>query len=154
MPHIHEKIDFVADVFIVNKNKVLLRKHDKYKIWLSVGGRIELNEDPMQAAIREAKEEVGLEVTLVDTHPPLVTFTGSHSLIPPAFLNRHFVSDTHEHISFIYFGTSTTGVVHQGETEISDEIKWFTDSELDDSSFGISERIRYYAHAALSALST
>ena len=59
MPHIHEKIDFTAEVFIVHHNRVLLRLHDKYNIWLSVGGHIELNEDPMEAAIREVKEEVG-----------------------------------------------------------------------------------------------
>ena len=51
MPHIHEKIDFDSDVFIVHDNKVLLRKHDKYKMWLAVGGHIELDEDPNQAAV-------------------------------------------------------------------------------------------------------
>ncbi len=35
--------------------KVQLRKHDKYNIWLSVGGHIEPDEDPNQAAIREVK---------------------------------------------------------------------------------------------------
>ena len=62
MPHIHKRIDFAVDVLIVHKNKVLLRKHDKYKIWLAVGGHIELDEDPNQAAIREVKEEVNLEI--------------------------------------------------------------------------------------------
>ena len=55
MPHIHEKIDFAVEVFVVHKNKVLLRKHDKYKTWLGVGGHIELDEDPNQVAIREVK---------------------------------------------------------------------------------------------------
>ncbi|MEK6836116.1 MAG: NUDIX domain-containing protein [Nanoarchaeota archaeon] len=64
MPHIHDKIDFTAEAFIVYKNRVLLRKHDKYKIWLSVGGHIELDEEPNEAVIREVKEEVGLNVEL------------------------------------------------------------------------------------------
>jgi 8-oxo-dGTP pyrophosphatase MutT (NUDIX family) len=64
MPHIHDKIDFCSEVFVVFKNKVLLRKHDKFKIWLSVGGHIELDEDPTETAVREAKEEVGLDVVL------------------------------------------------------------------------------------------
>ena len=67
MPHLHEKIDFTVEVFIVHKNRVLLRLHDKYRIWLSVGGHIELDEDPNQAAIREVKEEVGLDIELVDS---------------------------------------------------------------------------------------
>lgn len=40
-----------------------MRRHDKYKIWLGVGGHIELDEDPNQAALREVKEEVGLAVS-------------------------------------------------------------------------------------------
>jgi len=55
MPHIHDKIDFTVEVFVVHQKAVLLRRHDKYKIWLSVGGHIELDEDPNQAAIREVK---------------------------------------------------------------------------------------------------
>jgi len=37
MPHIHEKIDFCAEAYIVYNNKVLLRIHDKLDKWLSVG---------------------------------------------------------------------------------------------------------------------
>ena len=66
MPHIHEKIDFTVEVFIVYKNKVLLRMHDKHKIWLSVGGHIELDEDPIQAAICEVKEKLGLMLKLAE----------------------------------------------------------------------------------------
>ena len=70
MPHINNKIDFTVEVFIVYNNKVLLRKHDKYKIWLGVGGHIELDEDPNQAAVREVKEEVGLDIMLFDKNTP------------------------------------------------------------------------------------
>jgi len=71
MPHIHKLIDFTVEVFIVHKHKVLLRRHDKYKKWLSIGGHIELHEDPVEAAIREVKEEVGLEV---EVQEPINTF--------------------------------------------------------------------------------
>ncbi len=67
MPHIHDTIDFTVEAFVVHNDKVLLRKHDKYKIWLSVGGHIELDEDPNQAAFREVKEEVGLDIELIGT---------------------------------------------------------------------------------------
>ena len=42
MPHLHEKIDFVAEAIIVYGNAVLLRKHEKYHLWTGVGGHIEL----------------------------------------------------------------------------------------------------------------
>lgn len=37
MAHIHEKIDYTATVLVVCDGKVLLRKHDKYGIWIGVG---------------------------------------------------------------------------------------------------------------------
>jgi 8-oxo-dGTP pyrophosphatase MutT (NUDIX family) len=152
MPHIHEKIDFVADAYIVNNGRVLLRKHDKYKIWLPVGGHIELDEDPPQAAIREAKEEVGLDIELVPA-TPIENFEDPKELPPPRFMNRHRINDVHEHIVFVYFARSKSSDVLQGNTEISDDIRWLTAKELDDPALGISDRVKYYAHAALKALS-
>lgn len=149
MPHIHEKIDFDSDIFIVNKNKVLLRKHDKYKKWLAVGGHIELDEDPNQAAVREAKEEVGLDVVLVGDTKSFSAPEDGTDLIPPRFLNRHIINETHEHISLVYFATTKDTEIVQGDTEVSEEIRWFTKDELDDPQFGVGERIRYYAKTAL-----
>ncbi len=156
MPHIHEKIDFVADVYIVNNGRVLLRKHDKYKFWLPVGGHIELNEDPNEAAVREAKEEVGLDIKLVATSPvhSIQDYIEDYKeIIPPRFLNRHRVNEHHEHIALSYFATSESDEIHQGKTEVSDDIRWLTAQELDDPSLGISDRVKYYARAALETLS-
>jgi len=149
MPHIHEKLDFVSDTFVVNGDAVLLRIHDKHKIWLPPGGHIELDEDPAQAAVREVREEVGLDVTLLGASQ---SFTdGTHDLIVPRFVNRHRVSDTHEHVSFVYFARSDSRTFVEGETEKSDGIRWFTKDELDDPQYGIRENVRYYAKAALEA---
>lgn len=152
MPHIHERIDFAADVFIVHGNKVLLRKHDKYKIWLGVGGHIELDEDPNHAAVREAKEEVGLDIVLAGKAKKFKDPHDGEELIVPAFLNRHPINDSHEHISFIYFATSKSADFVQGPDEISDEIRWFTRDDLDNPKFGIGERIKHYAKRALEEL--
>lgn len=154
MPHIHKKIDFTAEVFVVHRDKVLLRKHDKYNMWLSVGGHIELNEDPNEAAIREVKEEVGLDVTLADDLRPFKKDTAEyHELTPPKYMNRHLVSDGHEHITLIYFGRSFTdaAVIPDGH-EKSDDIKWFTREELEKNIEGIEETIRFYALRALEEL--
>ncbi len=154
MPHIHEKIDFTAEVFIVYQDKVLLRQHDKYKKWLSVGGHIELDEDPNQAAVREVKEEVGLEVKL-HTPPSYqpINDQGYKELIPPEFMNIHRINDAHQHISLVYFATSETDQLILSETEVSDGCKWFTKEELADPSYGISEIIQKYARTALQKLS-
>lgn len=149
MPHIHEKIDFTVEVFIVYNQKVLLRKHDKYKIWLSVGGHIELDEDPNQAAIREVKEEVGLDITLYSPEVHHQETTNYKELIPPIFLNRHRINDSHEHITLTYAAISTTDRLLLSEKEKTDACKWFTASELDDPQFQIKESIKEYAKTIL-----
>src|SRR5437870_13414328 len=55
MAHIHEKIDFTVAIFVVHDGKVLLVHHRRLDKWLPLGGHIELDEDPENAALREAK---------------------------------------------------------------------------------------------------
>ena len=126
-----------------------MRLHDKHKVWLPPGGHIELDEDPVQAALREVEEEVGLRATLLGD--PADVGKEFENILPPRFLNCHRINEIHEHISLIYFATSSHRDVVQGEQEISDHIKWFTKEELDDPQYGIDSAIRYYAKAALAA---
>jgi 8-oxo-dGTP pyrophosphatase MutT (NUDIX family) len=150
MPHIHEKIDYAADVFIVNDGAVLLRMHEKYDMWLAPGGHVELDEDFVEGALREAKEETGLDVTLIGETPEEFP-DDEREVLVPRFINRHRVSDTHEHISFMYFGTSTTRETNPAEGETTDGFKWFTREELEDPQYGVVPRIQKYAKAALEA---
>src|SRR3989344_2869084 len=101
MAHIHEKIDFTTSIYIVYEHKVLLHKHKKLHIWLPPGGHIELDEDPNEAAIREAKEETGLDVELVGEERRYDSPYQSRDLIAPRFLNRHFydTGTAHEHVN-------------------------------------------------------
>lgn len=151
MPHIHEKIDWTVDVLIVHEDKVLLRKHDKYKVWLMVGGHIELDEGPTEAALREVKEEVGLDVELIGAVPQISEGDGYREVLAPAFMNIHRINDTHEHLALVYFARALSTEITQGEGEISDGIKWFTKEELDDPQYGLKETIKHYAKAALEA---
>jgi len=102
MPHIHEKIDFTVAIFVVHRDRVLVIHHRKLDKWLPLGGHIELDEDPEQAALREAREESGLDVELIGERPP-TTSPGTRALIGPRFLDIHRISDTHEHIGMIYW---------------------------------------------------
>ncbi len=148
MPHIHEKIDFVVEVFIIHGNKVLLRLHDKYRIWLSIGGHIELNEDPNEAALREVKEEVGLTVQLHDTRLPELIEKSEGELIAPMFLKRHAINDTHEHVVMTYFATADSDmVIPENET---DQWKWVNKEELED--MDLKPDIKMYATKALETL--
>jgi ADP-ribose pyrophosphatase YjhB (NUDIX family) len=146
MPHIHEKIDFCVEVLVVYNGKVLLRKHDKYGMWLSVGGHIELNEDPNEAAVREVKEEVGLDIELIGHRDFKQDEKGRKELIAPIGLNRHDISPTHEHVAFIYYGKSSTDKVIPEKP--TDEWKWCEAHEID-ALPGIPSEVAYYAKEAL-----
>ncbi|MES2436916.1 MAG: NUDIX domain-containing protein [Patescibacteria group bacterium] len=151
MPHIHEKIDMTVEVFIVHKNTVLLRMHDKYKIWLSIGGHIELDEDPVEAAFREVEEEVGLQITLIP-HLELPQYSNPErkELLPPRYMNRHAINASHEHISLVYFATSDSDQVVPEKKE--DLWKWVSADEL--SSMDLNPDVEFYARKALEELGT
>lgn len=157
MAHIHEKIDFTVEVFIVYKNKVLLRKHEKYNIWLSVGGHIELDEDPVQAAIREVKEEVGLDIKLIGGAKGEANGSkenrGHIDLIPPKYFGRHPVSDTHEHLVFVYFGISDTDeILEPIDIKEKAETRWVSIEELE--KMDLVPNVLFYAKEALKELSS
>ena len=148
MPHIHEKIDFTVEVFIVHKNKVLLRMHDKYNIWLSVGGHVELDEDPNQAAIREVKEEVGLDIELVGNRNEMLDNKEYKELVPPRFLNIHSVSPTHRHITLYYFATTDSDQVTPEKQ--GDKWRWVTKDGLQE--MDLQPNVRFHAKKALEEL--
>ncbi|MSU55042.1 MAG: NUDIX domain-containing protein [Candidatus Taylorbacteria bacterium] len=151
MPHIHEKIDFTVEVFIVHKDRVLLRMHDKYKKWLSVGGHIELYEDPIEAAVREVKEEVGLDIELVGSQKIFEGVDHTIELLPPIALNRNRVSPTHEHVTFVYFArTDKTEIKAQYEDDKSEECRWCTEKDL--SEMDLWPNVKAYALEALHRL--
>jgi len=146
MAHIHEKIDFIAEVFVVHGGAVLLRRHEKYRIWIGVGGHVELDEDPIEAAVREVKEEVGLDVILVDTRICKVEEPGQRELIPPIGVNRHKVTDTHEHVALYYVATSKTDNVIPENKD--DEWKWCREKDIDQLD-NVPANTRCYAKEAL-----
>lgn len=149
MAHIHEKIDFTVEVFIIYKNTVLLRKHDKLGIWLSVGGHIELNEDPNQAAHREVKEEVGLDIVLCSPrYVPQIDTKAYKELIPPFFLDKQQYSKTHQHVTLVYIATTKSNNIIQPQTHEKSECMWVTKEELRNRQ-DIKDQIKYYASFAL-----
>src|SRR5580765_8651545 len=129
MAHIHEKIDFTVAIFVVRRGKVLLIHHRNLNKWLPLGGHIELDEDLEQAALREAKEESGLDVELLGERPP-TTGPGTRALIAPRFLDIHRISNTHEHIGMIYWARPRNGAVTLAPAE-HHAIRWCSAPDLE-----------------------
>jgi 8-oxo-dGTP pyrophosphatase MutT (NUDIX family) len=151
MAHIHEKIDFTVAIFIVQDGKVLLVHHRKLNKWLPLGGHIELDEDPEQAALREAREESGFDVELIGDRPP-TTEPGTRALIAPRFLDIHRISDTHEHIGMIYWARPKHGIMTLADAEHHD-ICWKTSAELDALQPPMSNAVKWYCRKAIEELS-
>jgi 8-oxo-dGTP pyrophosphatase MutT (NUDIX family) len=151
MAHLHEKIDFTVAIFVVAQEKVLLIHHRKLNTWLPLGGHIELDEDPEIAALREAKEESGLDVELLGERPP-TTGPGTRALIAPRFLDIHRISATHEHIGMIYWARPKGGTLKLAEAEHHD-IRWCSRAELEELQPPMDAPVKWYCHQALEEIS-
>jgi 8-oxo-dGTP pyrophosphatase MutT (NUDIX family) len=147
MPHIHEKIDFVTDAYIVHKGRVLLVLHKKLKEWLPVGGHIELDEDPEEALFREVKEECGLDIELLAEKPKQIS-ARRKLLYAPAYLDIHEVMPGHRHVGLTYFARAKTDRVRLAAEE-HDDIRWFTPEELAHPEFHVATDIQFFAREAL-----
>ena len=99
---------FTSTVFVVFKNKIFLHWHGKVKEWLPPGGHIELNEDPIETAIRETLEELGIEIQIANRKANLFKFDDVDSIpSPETILLEEVVDKTkgkHLHIDMIYYG--------------------------------------------------
>jgi 8-oxo-dGTP pyrophosphatase MutT (NUDIX family) len=170
MAHIHEKIDFTVAIFVVHDGKVLLIHHRKLDQWLPLGGHIELDEDPEQAALREAKEESGLDVELLGERPP-TTGPGTRALIAPRFLDIHRINETHEHIGMIYWARPKSDGAHglsrhsQATAEVTrpttpalatdehHDIRWCSAADLDKLQPLMSDAVKWYCRTAIREIS-
>ena len=158
MAHIHEKIDFTVANFVVHDEKILLIHHRQLNKWLPLGGHVELDEDPEQAALREAKEESGLEVELLGERPP-TTGPDTRALIAPRFLDIHRITDTHEHIGMMYWARpkrvgGTPAVATKLATAEHHDIRWCSVVELDKLQPPMSDAVKWYCHAAIREISS
>jgi 8-oxo-dGTP pyrophosphatase MutT (NUDIX family) len=147
MAHIHDKIDFTVAIFVVEDGRVLLVQHRRLGKWLPLGGHIELDEDPETAALREAREESGLEVMLLGERAP-TSGPGTRALITPRFLDIHRITGTHQHIGLIYWARPKEGRLTLSESEHHD-IRWCGPQDLDQLDPPMDDAVKWYCLKAL-----
>ncbi|MGI8927113.1 MAG: NUDIX hydrolase [Tepidiformaceae bacterium] len=95
-----------ATAYVVSGGRTLLLWHGKLAMWLPPGGHCEPNEDPVQAATREALEESGQAVEII-APPGLIACVGPAVLPPPAVILIEDIvrpdQPFHQHIDHVYY---------------------------------------------------
>jgi 8-oxo-dGTP pyrophosphatase MutT (NUDIX family) len=120
--------DFTASSYIVRNDRILFLHHDKLGQWLPPGGHIEDGETPDEAALRETREEVGLEVEILNDN--FEEFDDSYDLPKPFNVNLHRIEDGHWHCDFCFLAeiVDETAATHSDEHSGT---KWFSRKELE-----------------------
>ena len=121
---------FTAITHIVHNNKALLQFHKKYKMWIPVGGHVERDELPHEAALREAKEECGLEVILYQ-HDKNTKINANNAklIISPVHTVLVDMNPNHQHIDFIFYAKSKNPNFIPSPNEAK-EMKWLSVEEI------------------------
>ena len=101
------KRHFTATAFLVCGDSILLHWHNKVLEWLPPGGHIEENEDPVEAVIREVKEETGLTVQVYGTPYLPQGDSFPKTILEPRHILIENIEDPidgqHQHIDMIYY---------------------------------------------------
>ncbi len=139
---------FTATTFVVHQGKTLLHLHRNLKMWLPPGGHIDRDELPHMAAVREVKEETGLDVDLVYKAPSIHS-ENAQEIPGPRHLLLENINPFHQHIDMIYFARASTFDVTPDAGE-SIELKWFNEAQLDGEE--IEDDIRLLGKEAIALL--
>lgn len=119
---------FSTIVHVMNPEgtKTLFLNHRKLGKWLPPGGKVDPNEIPDDAAVREVLEETGIRVQLVGKHTP-----GKGGLMCPYGMQLNVIRPGElEHIDFIYCSLPLDSDEPKVNEREAAEVRWFTIDEI------------------------
>ncbi len=142
---------FTVTGFVTHRGRTALHWH-KFGIWLPAGGHVEPNEDPIQAMLREVREETGLEVELLGAPP--FAYTQPPQLAPPATIAVYDITsgdgqlaEPHQHIDLIYF---TRAVEDDPTLPAEMRWRWFDEAAIREAT-DLNDDVRELSLAAIEA---
>jgi 8-oxo-dGTP pyrophosphatase MutT (NUDIX family) len=121
---------FTATTYVVNDGATLLHRHPGLDMWLPPGGHVDRDELPHETALREPREETGLDVDLVAERDDIASETVEPLPKPRhvqlADVNIHGDTVGHQHVDFVYYARADTRVVDPDDGEVDPEgWEWF-----------------------------
>ena len=127
------KLPISVQLLLEKEDKILLMKRKntgyedgKYSL---PGGHVKANEEIRKALIREAKEEIGIQIDLQDIELYKV-------------LNRK-VNQEQEYVDFVFKANHWEGNITNEETDKCEEVNWFQIEKLPENMAKMEERIIY-----------
>jgi len=121
---IKPKREFLSTVYIVRDGKVLLNLNQKINKFVPLGGHIEENELPCESVIREAKEESGFDIELINPRAQ-----DKRNLAQNFDIGLDIIKPGHHHINISYIGRIIGGTQLE-KSDDGTELKWFSAEEL------------------------
>jgi len=126
---------FVATVYIIQQQKVLLILHRKLNKWLPPGGHLDPNETPSEGARREVREETGVEIEFIKQENIWIEHWNASSFERPYLclveeIPAYKDTSAHQHIDFVYLARPVGGIEKQNVNEI-DDMRWFSLNEIE-----------------------
>jgi 8-oxo-dGTP pyrophosphatase MutT (NUDIX family) len=67
-----DPVHVTGSAIVFGPRGVVLLRHKRLGLWLQPGGHVDAGESPWEAAVREAREETGLDIRFDGEAPPLV----------------------------------------------------------------------------------
>jgi ADP-ribose pyrophosphatase YjhB (NUDIX family) len=121
-----------VNIAIIKNGTILLTKREDFEIWCLPGGAVDPGESVAQAAIREAREETGLEVELTRLvgvySRPRWPGPGAHIVLFAARpISSELIPDPNEVIDIAYFSMN----------EIPEDLLWWNRQRIKDAMDGI-----------------
>lgn len=109
-------------VVLDDHGRVLLVHHRKLDLWLYPGGHLDPDETPAEAAVREVREETGVDVEVITAggfhHPATIGHPVPWAILEMPVQDRRV--GPHHHIDLVYVCRATTAALARQEAEVSD----------------------------------